>query len=74
MSAAHSSLVTKTDSSKELTSNRMFLMILPIADMKDAVGLAAKTPWINCTPLAFCIPDWCLWPVEQLMCRAIIRR
>ena len=25
-------------------------MILPIAEMKDAVGLAAKTPWIKLYP------------------------
>ena len=56
MSAAHSSPVTKTDSSKELTSNRMFLMILPIADMEDAVGLAAKTPWIKLYPARILYP------------------
>jgi len=31
-------------------------MISPIAEMKDAVGLAAKTPWIKLYPAGILYP------------------
>ena len=31
-------------------------MILPIAEVKDAVGLAAKTPWIKLYPAGILYP------------------
>jgi hypothetical protein len=39
-----------------LTSNRMSLIIFPIAEVKDAAGLAAMTPWLKLYPAGILYP------------------
>jgi hypothetical protein len=39
-----------------LTSDRMLLIIAPIAEVKDAAGLVAMTPWLKLYPAGILYP------------------